>query len=110
MCMGCRSLASLRWKDTPPHHSPARCSACSTACARVWNYLVETIAVRTMPHHAYRLQHTIKSPGCRRKLCEVALGANAKPVAEIRNSTAHDAYDLELRCGARKAFVGVKFG
>ena len=76
---------------------------------------MEAIAIKTMNRSishasALRLQHTIKCPGCRRKLCDVALGASARPVAEIRDNALHVEYDLELRCASCKAYVGVRFG
>ena len=75
---------------------------------------MEAIMIKTMNRSicrgsAIRLQYTIKCPGCRRKLCDVALGANARPVTKIRGSAIRTDYDLELRCASCKAFVGVMF-
>lgn len=71
---------------------------------------MEAIAIKTMDRCISRLQHTIKCPACNRKLCDVALGTNTRPVAEIRNETRQSDYDLELRCVSCKAFVGVRLG
>lgn len=71
---------------------------------------MEAIAIKTMNRSILRLRHTIKCPACKRKLCDVALGASARPVVELHGANAQCDYDLDLRCASCKAFVGVKFG
>ena len=76
---------------------------------------MEAIMIKTMNRSicresAVRLQHTIKCPGCRRKLCDIALSADVKPIVVIHNDAIRIDYDLELLCASCKAFVGVMFG